>query len=92
MISRPGAVKPKRDTPPVRRPVRAASIRALGGVGRPPGGLSLLVRREDLTGPAVAVLGTAGEEEETELEEDEMIMNKCARHEKIERIRIKQEQ
>ena len=72
--SRPGVVIPKRDTLPVRRPVRAASRSALGGVGRSPGGLVLLVRREDRTRLAVAALGTAGDGEAGGFEEEEMIV------------------
>ena len=72
--SKPGVVIPKRDTLPVRRPVRAASRSARGGVGRSPGGLVLLVRREDCTRLAVAALGTAGGGAAGGFEKEEMIM------------------
>ena len=57
--SNPGAVRPSLDTPPVKRPVSAASIKALGGTGSSPGGLSLRVRRDDPVRPATAALAEA---------------------------------
>ena len=71
--SSPGAVRPSLDTPPVKRPVSAASINALGGVGSSPGGLSLRVRRDDPVRPATAALAEAREEGLVD-EEAEMIM------------------
>ena len=71
--SSPGAVRPSLDTPPVKRPVSAASIKALGGVGSSPGGLSLRERRADAVRPATAALAEA-REEGLEDEEAEMIV------------------
>ena len=74
--SSPGAVRPSRDTPPVKRPVSAASINALGGVGNSPGGLSLRERRDDPVRPTAAALAEAREEK---LEDEEAEMNMIVR-------------